>query len=56
MKRITMLSTAALVLLLISGRGRDSQEQQDEGTAMAGEVKILYEDDAIKPENRDAVE
>jgi hypothetical protein len=71
MRRITMLSTAALVLLLMSACGGDSQEQQGEGTAMGGgnsqeqqgegtaiahQVKILYEDDAIKPENRDAVE
>ena len=51
-----MLSTAALVLLLMSGRGGGGQEQQGEGKAMARQVKVLYEDDAIKPENRDVVE
>jgi hypothetical protein len=53
---LTGLVVIALADLLVSGCGGDSQEQQGEGTAAAGQVKILYEDDAIKPENRDAVE
>jgi hypothetical protein len=32
------------------------QEEEGKQTAAAGQVKVLYEDDAIKPENRDVVE
>ncbi len=51
------LLVAASVLLLVSGCGGGGQEEEEgKGTSAAGQVKILYEDDAIKPENRDAVE
>jgi Putative metallopeptidase len=32
------------------------QAEESKPTAVAGQVKIIYEDDAIKPENRDVVE
>src|SRR5436309_7482019 len=50
------LIVSALVLLLVSGCGGGGQEEEGKDTAAAGQVKILYEDDAIKPENRDAVD
>ena len=58
----------ALVLLVVSGCGGGGEAQEEAGkqtvdqqeqskqTAAAGQVKILYEDDAIRPKNRDAVE
>jgi hypothetical protein len=64
-KRPLFLLMAAMgaAVLLASGCGGDgSQEEEgkvtEEGkkTAAAGQVKVLYEDDAIKPENRDVVE
>src|SRR5215212_3076834 len=51
------LIVSALVLLLVGGGcGGGSQEEGGKDTAATGPVKILYEDDAIKPENRDAVD
>jgi hypothetical protein len=50
------LVMTALAALLVSGCGGDSQEQPGEGTAAGGQVTVLYEDDAIKPENQDAVD
>jgi hypothetical protein len=51
------LIVSALVLLLVSGGcGGGGQEEEGKETAAAGQVKILYEDDAIKPENREAVD
>ena len=52
------LLVAASVLLLVSGCGGGGSQEEGEGkgTAAAGQVKILYEDDAIEPENRDAVD
>ena len=50
------LVVMALASLVMSGCGGDSQEQQGEGTAAVGQVTVLYEDDAIKPENQDAVD
>jgi hypothetical protein len=51
------LLVAALGLGLVSGCGGDgSKEEEGNETAAAGQVTVLYEDDAIKPENRDAVE
>jgi hypothetical protein len=42
--------SAALGLVLVSGCGGGGSQEEE------GKVKILYEDDAINPENRDAVE
>jgi hypothetical protein len=52
------LLVAALVLLLVSGcsGGDGGQEEEGKQTAASGQVEIIYEDDAIKPENRDVVE
>jgi hypothetical protein len=66
---ILLMAAMGAVVLLASGcGGGGSQEEEgnvteegkgkEEGkeTAAAGQVKVLYEDDAIKPENRDVVE
>jgi hypothetical protein len=38
------------------GKQKAGQAEEGKQTAAAGQVKILYEDDAIKPKNRDVVE
>jgi hypothetical protein len=51
------LLVVASGLLLVSGCGGGSgQEEEGKETAQASQVKVIYEDDAIKPENRDAVD
>jgi hypothetical protein len=39
-----------------SGGASSQEEEQSKETATAGQVTVLYEDEAIKPENRDAAE
>jgi Putative metallopeptidase len=63
-----LLVAALVLLLLVSGCGGGGGDQQEEGkqaagqqeegkqTAAAGQVKVFYEDDAIKPKNRHVVE
>src|SRR5215208_33618 len=62
------MAAMGVVVLLASGWGGGDQEEEgnvtedgkgkEEGkeAAAAGQVKVVYEDDAIKPENRDVVE
>jgi Putative metallopeptidase len=51
------LLVATLGLVLVSGcGGGGSQEEEGNETAAAGQVTVLYEDDAIQPENQEAVE
>ena len=53
---LLMAAMGAAVLLASGCGGGGSQEEEGKETATAGQVKVLYEDDAIKPENRDVVE
>jgi hypothetical protein len=52
------LFVSALVLLLVGGGcgGGGQAEDGEQTTTEVGQVKVLYEDDAIEPENQDAVE
>jgi hypothetical protein len=51
------LLVAASGLLLVSGcGGGTSQEEEGKETATAGQVEVIYEDDAIQPENQAAVD
>lgn len=66
---ILLMAAMGAVVLLASGCGGGGSQEEEgkvtedgkgkeegKGTAAAGQVKVLYEDDAIKPENRDVVE
>jgi hypothetical protein len=51
------LLVAASGLVLVSGcGGGGGQEEEGNETAAAGHITVVYEDDAIQPENRDVVE
>jgi Putative metallopeptidase len=54
-----LVAASGLVLLSGCGGGTSQEEEGEETTAetaTTGQVEVIYEDDAIKPENQDAVE